>query len=84
MIQTSTGLASGVIFRALHQRANFYSACVYLAQSNACLMVVTVYFYKQNSKIAESVADTDQSCLNWTLQYDAGCPKVAIRAITSF
>ena len=32
-------LATGVIIRALHQRANFYSACVYLAQSNACLMV---------------------------------------------
>lgn len=32
-------LASGVLVRALHQRANFYSVCVYLAQSNACLMV---------------------------------------------
>ena len=32
-------LATGVIIRALHERANFYSACVYLAQSNACLMV---------------------------------------------
>ena len=36
---TSVALATGVIVRALHQRANFYSACVYLAQSNACLMV---------------------------------------------
>ena len=34
-------LATGVVIRALHQRANFYSACVYLAQSNACLMVST-------------------------------------------
>ncbi|MCJ1397050.1 E3 ubiquitin-protein ligase hrd1 [Xylographa trunciseda] len=34
-------LATGVIIRALHQRANFYSACVYLAQSNACLMILT-------------------------------------------
>lgn len=32
-------LATGVIVRALHQRTNFYSASVYLAQSNACLMV---------------------------------------------
>lgn len=32
-------LASGVIVQALHKRANFYSICVYLAQSNACLMV---------------------------------------------
>ncbi|MCJ1477496.1 E3 ubiquitin-protein ligase synoviolin [Lambiella insularis] len=38
---TSMVLATGVIIRALHQRANFYSACVYLAQSNACLMVLT-------------------------------------------
>ena len=36
---TSVALATGVVLRALHQRANFYSACVYLAQSNACLMV---------------------------------------------
>ncbi|KAI9761750.1 MAG: hypothetical protein M4579_000844 [Chaenotheca gracillima] len=38
---TSTVLATGVIVRAFHQRANFYSACVYLAQSNACLMILT-------------------------------------------
>ena len=37
-------LASGVIIRALHERANFYSACVYLAQSNACLMVEYMVF----------------------------------------
>jgi len=28
-----------VILKALHQRANFYSACVYLSQSSANLMV---------------------------------------------
>ncbi|KAL6715707.1 E3 ubiquitin-protein ligase hrd1 [Lecanora helva] len=38
---TSLVLATGVVVRALHERANFYSACVYLAQSNACLMVLT-------------------------------------------
>ncbi|KAI9817753.1 MAG: E3 ubiquitin-protein ligase hrd1 [Pycnora praestabilis] len=38
---TSTVLATAVIIRAFHQRANFYSACVYLAQSNACLMILT-------------------------------------------
>ena len=38
-LQTSTVLATGVIIRALYRRTNFYSACVYLAQSNACLMV---------------------------------------------
>ena len=37
--QVSTTLAGGVILKALHQRPNFYSACVYLAQSNANLMV---------------------------------------------
>ncbi|KAI9886182.1 MAG: hypothetical protein M1823_002034 [Watsoniomyces obsoletus] len=37
---TSTVLATGVILRAFHQRANFYSACVYLSQSNACLMIL--------------------------------------------
>ncbi|KAF6230215.1 hypothetical protein HO133_004555 [Letharia lupina] len=35
---TSMVLATGVIIRAIHERANFYSACVYLASSNACLM----------------------------------------------
>lgn len=32
-------LAVGVILRAFHERPNFYSASVYLAQSNACRMV---------------------------------------------
>ncbi len=32
-------LAAAVIFSAFHQRANFYSAMVYLSQSNLCLMV---------------------------------------------
>ncbi|EDN06167.1 predicted protein [Histoplasma mississippiense (nom. inval.)] len=37
----STVLAAGVILNALHQRANFYSACVYLSQSTANLMILT-------------------------------------------
>lgn len=32
-------LATGVFFKAIHQRANFYAACVYLSQSSANLMV---------------------------------------------
>ncbi|TAQ85179.1 hypothetical protein B7494_g6513 [Chlorociboria aeruginascens] len=36
----STVLAGGVIFSAFHSRANFYSACVYLAGSNLCLMIL--------------------------------------------
>lgn len=38
---TSTVLATAIVIRAFHQRANFYSACVYLSQSNACLMILT-------------------------------------------
>ena len=38
-LQASLALAAGVILKALHQRANFYAACVYLSQSSANLMV---------------------------------------------
>ncbi|KAI9771894.1 MAG: E3 ubiquitin-protein ligase hrd1 [Geoglossum simile] len=37
---TSTVLAAGVVIRAFQERANFYSAAVYLSQSNACLMIL--------------------------------------------
>ncbi|KAG9236734.1 hypothetical protein BJ875DRAFT_206461 [Amylocarpus encephaloides] len=37
---TSTALAAGVVVAAFYQRANFYSACVYLSQSNLCLMIL--------------------------------------------
>jgi hypothetical protein len=37
----STSLATAVVLAAFQQRPNFYSACVYLSQSNACLMVLT-------------------------------------------
>ncbi|KAI1001950.1 hypothetical protein K3495_g6256 [Podosphaera aphanis] len=36
----SIALAGGVVVSAFHERANFYSACVYLAQSNLCLMIL--------------------------------------------
>ncbi|EPE36166.1 RING/U-box [Glarea lozoyensis ATCC 20868] len=36
----STALAGGVVVSAFNQRANFYSACVYLSQSNLCLMIL--------------------------------------------
>ncbi|ATY66539.1 RING finger [Cordyceps militaris] len=36
----STALAGAVIFSAFQQRANFYSAMVYLSQSNFCLLVL--------------------------------------------
>jgi E3 ubiquitin-protein ligase synoviolin len=35
----SAALATAVVLKALHQRANFYAACVYLSQSSANLMV---------------------------------------------
>lgn len=38
-LQVSVALAGGVVLKALHQRPNFYSAAVYLAQSSANLMV---------------------------------------------
>lgn len=34
-------VASGIVLKAFHERANFYSACVHLAQSNACVMILT-------------------------------------------
>lgn len=37
--QASAGLATGVIAYAFNQRANFYSAMVYLSQNNLSLMV---------------------------------------------
>ncbi|KAL4802946.1 hypothetical protein BDV18DRAFT_145899 [Aspergillus unguis] len=37
----SVALATGVFLKALHQRSNFYSACVYLSQSSANLMILT-------------------------------------------
>ncbi|KAI9367473.1 hypothetical protein BJX61DRAFT_538036 [Aspergillus egyptiacus] len=37
----SVALATGVFLKALHQRPNFYSACVYLSQSSANLMILT-------------------------------------------
>ncbi|KFH67493.1 hypothetical protein MVEG_06225 [Podila verticillata NRRL 6337] len=36
----SAALAGGVIASAFAQRSNFYAACVYLYQSNACMMVI--------------------------------------------
>lgn len=37
---SSLALAAGVLLKALNQRVNFYSACVYLSQSNACVIVL--------------------------------------------
>ncbi|CZS90170.1 related to E3 ubiquitin-protein ligase hrd-1 precursor [Rhynchosporium agropyri] len=36
----STALAGGVVLSALNQRANFYSACVYISQNNLCLFIL--------------------------------------------
>ncbi|KAJ5097627.1 hypothetical protein N7456_008348 [Penicillium angulare] len=37
----SVVLATGVFVKALHQRSNFYAACVYLSQSSANVMILT-------------------------------------------
>ncbi|KAF5984472.1 e3 ubiquitin ligase synoviolin [Fusarium coicis] len=41
----STALAGGVVLSAFYQRANFYSAMVYLAQSNFCLLVLVNFSF---------------------------------------
>lgn len=41
--QSSTALAAGVVAYAFNQRANFYSAMVYLSQNNLSLMVRSPY-----------------------------------------
>lgn len=37
----STAAAAACLLKAFHERPNFYSATVYLSQSNACLLVLT-------------------------------------------
>ncbi|KAL8997281.1 MAG: hypothetical protein Q9188_006366 [Gyalolechia gomerana] len=37
----SSALAAGSVIRACLDRPNFYSSCVYIAQSNACLFILT-------------------------------------------
>lgn len=39
MQKVSTALAGSVVLSAFYQRPNFYSAMVYLAQSNFCMIV---------------------------------------------
>lgn len=39
--QTSAALAAGALIKAFSQRPNYYSATVYLAQSNACVLILT-------------------------------------------
>ncbi|KAL9605808.1 MAG: hypothetical protein Q9179_000994 [Wetmoreana sp. 5 TL-2023] len=41
MHQASSALATGAIIRACLERPNFYSSSVYIAQSNACLFILT-------------------------------------------
>ncbi|KAI8639723.1 hypothetical protein BD408DRAFT_471436 [Parasitella parasitica] len=36
----SSILAIGVVFSAMHQRSNFYAACIYLSKSSACMMIL--------------------------------------------
>ncbi|EPB83523.1 hypothetical protein HMPREF1544_09744 [Mucor circinelloides 1006PhL] len=36
----SSILAIGVVLSAMHQRSNFYAACIYLSKSSACMMIL--------------------------------------------
>ncbi|KAG2175336.1 hypothetical protein INT44_007824, partial [Umbelopsis vinacea] len=36
----STMLATTVIVEAFRQRSNFYTACIYLAKSSACMLII--------------------------------------------
>lgn len=42
---TSALVAAGALLKAFHQRPNFYSATVYLSQSNACVLVSCCFCY---------------------------------------
>ena len=54
VLQVSVALAGGVMLKALHQRPNFYSAAVYLAQSSANLMVNHHPFHAVPRLLADS------------------------------
>lgn len=73
-------LATGVIIRALNQRANFYSASVYIAQSNACLMVRVLPYGSSGSKWALSLTDTDESCSPWRLRTHSWPTTTSVRS----
>ena len=40
-VGVSTAAAAACLLKAFHERPNFYSATVYLSQSNACLLIIT-------------------------------------------
>lgn len=52
----STILAGGVIASAFAQRSNFYSACIYLYKSNACMMVITARTHSHTHTNARTVS----------------------------
>jgi hypothetical protein len=73
-------LAGGVVLKALHQRPNFYSAAVYLAQSSANLMVrrqvstTSPYFLTDSQDL-----DPNESCLPNRLYILARPPETPFR-----
>lgn len=52
--QASVVLATGVFIKALHQRSNFYAACVYLSQSSANVMVSLINSYPEGLAVSLS------------------------------
>ena len=73
-------LAAGVILKALHQRPNFYSAAVYLAQSSANLMVRRLLSPTPYSSCAYyQHLDLDESRLSYRVFSAAGPPEAPLR-----
>ena len=78
-------LATGVILRSLHQRANFYSACVYLGQSNACVMVRETQLWRVTPSSPPNLsADLNKSRPPRGIFNDARSPEAILRSTASY
>ena len=76
-------LATGVIIRALHERANFYSACVYLAQSNACLMVGELSYLAIKFLTLTPSLGTHEHCTSRSMFWNAWLAETLLRSVAT-
>ena len=77
-------LATGVIIRALHERANFYSACVYLAQSNACLMVGQSWYLLPSRFLTLTPSlGTHEHCTSRSMFWNAWLAETLLRSFAT-
>lgn len=77
-------LAGGVVLKALHQRPNFYSAAVYLAQSSANLMVRLGRLTPVHVPLTDSQGlDPDQPHLPDRMYIPPGPPETPVRPPTA-